>query len=265
LTAALGARGLQPWTECDLSRETGIAIGQLTSAIAELTRSGALVDLPIGPRRSVRVPAEVAAALEDRVLRALARLHEMRPRQSAIPRSHVIAALPGMESEAMIAGVLERLKARGKVIGDAKTVALKEFQPKLSQGERKLKTELAEAIRAGEFSPPEVADLNAMAGSRASAVPELLALLRDEERLVEITPQLYLDEDIALEMRHRVVDRLRGDSNGAGTLTMAELRDLLGTSRKYAVPLGEYLDRIGVTTRDGDTRRLGPAASSNSV
>ena len=40
-------------------------------------------------------------------------------------------------------------------------------------------------------------------------------------------------------------------------MTMADLRDLLGTTRKYAVPIGEYLDRIGLTRRDGDVRRLG--------
>jgi selenocysteine-specific elongation factor len=39
---------------------------------------------------------------------------------------------------------------------------------------------------------------------------------------------------------------------------MADLRDLLQTTRKYAVPIGEYLDRIGLTVRDGDARRLGP-------
>jgi selenocysteine-specific elongation factor len=41
---------------------------------------------------------------------------------------------------------------------------------------------------------------------------------------------------------------------------MAGLRDLLGTTRKYAVPIGEYLDRAGLTLREGDNRRLGPAA-----
>jgi selenocysteine-specific elongation factor len=42
---------------------------------------------------------------------------------------------------------------------------------------------------------------------------------------------------------------------------MAELRDLLGTTRKYAVPIGEYLDRIGLTRREGDLRRLGQIAA----
>ena len=39
-----------------------------------------------------------------------------------------------------------------------------------------------------------------------------------------------------------------------GGLTVAEIRDLLGTTRKYAVPLCEYLDRVGVTRREGDLR-----------
>jgi selenocysteine-specific elongation factor len=53
-------------------------------------------------------------------------------------------------------------------------------------------------------------------------------------------------------MRRMIRDRL-----GAGTgLTVAEIRDILGTTRKYAVPLCEYLDRAGVTRRDGDLRLL---------
>ncbi len=40
-------------------------------------------------------------------------------------------------------------------------------------------------------------------------------------------------------------------------MTMADLRDLLGTTRKYAVPIGEYLDRIGLTRREGDVRKIG--------
>jgi selenocysteine-specific elongation factor len=44
-------------------------------------------------------------------------------------------------------------------------------------------------------------------------------------------------------------------AQGSG-LTVAEIRDLLGTTRKYAVPLCEYLDRVGVTRREGDLRFL---------
>ena len=113
------------------------------------------------------------------------------------------------------------------------------------------------AIKRGGFSPPDLGELSASAGPRASVVPELVALLCDEEQLVQIGPQLFVDFEAADSLRRKVVDSLSVGTN----LTMATLRDLLGTTRKYAVPIGEYLDRIGLTQRDGDSRRLGPNAS----
>jgi selenocysteine-specific elongation factor len=250
--AVLAFQGLTPWSEPDLTREAGIPLAKVSLVVGGLASSGALVELPLGPRRSVRILAEAAADLEDRVLRALGRLHAARPRQSAIRRPHVLAALPDIANEALIAGILDRLKTRGAIVSDERTVALKSHEPKLSQAERKLKNELAAAFASGGFSPPDSAELAARAGARASVVPELLALLVDEGRVVELGAGLHLDFDVEAEMRRRVAERLADGS----TMTMAELRDLLGTTRKYAVPIGEYLDRLGLTRREGDARRL---------
>ena len=60
-------------------------------------------------------------------------------------------------------------------------------------------------------------------------------------------------------MRRLISKKLAG---GAG-LTVAEIRDLLGTTRKYAVPLCEYLDRVGVTRREGDLRFLAMTAAKD--
>jgi selenocysteine-specific elongation factor len=252
LSAALAATGLKPWTERTLCRDTGIALGEVPGALEQLTSSGVVVDLPVGTRRSVRVLAEVALELEDRLLRALARLHAEQPRQSAIGRARVAAALADLGSEALVGGVIERLRIKGQVSAGPRTVSLAGYEPKLSQGERRLKTEIADALRAGGLAPPDSTELAAKAGARAAVVPELLALLAAEEQIVEVASQLYLDIEADAELRKRVSERLADGSR----ITMAELRDLLGTTRKFAVPIGEYLDRIGLTVREGDTRRL---------
>jgi selenocysteine-specific elongation factor len=255
--AVLGFLGLEPWTERRLCALAGAPPDQVASALASLESSGALVELPLGPRRTVRVLAEFAADLEDRAVRALARLHAAHPRQSTLPRARLSAALPDLGNEALVGGLVDRLRARGQVICDSRTVALAGHEPQLSQGERKLKNELAAAVRAGGFSPPFADELTAGAGARGPVVPELLALLRDEQRLVEITPEFFLDLEIENELRRLVSERLADGS----AITMSELRERLGTTRKYAVPLGEYLDRIGLTRREGDVRRLGPAGA----
>ncbi len=259
LRAALSILGLTPWTERRLAALVGLPVDAIPVALADLSGSEPLVELPLGPRRTVRVLSEIAAELEDRVLRAIGRLHAARPRLSAIPRVHLAAELPDLASDALVGGLLERLKAQGRIVVDARSVALRGHEARLSQGERRLKQELADAIRAGGITPPDAAELAASAGTRAAVVPDLLALLRDEHRIAEINPGLYLDADTDADLRRKVRQRL---ADGA-TITMSELRDLLGTTRKYAVPIGEYLDRIGLTRREGDIRRLGDAVESS--
>jgi selenocysteine-specific elongation factor len=261
LSAVLALEGLAAPIKHRLCALSGVSVDRLEERLGALAQAGALVALPLGPRRTMPVLAEVAADLEDRALRALARLHAARPRHSAVPRAQLAAALPDLANGALAAGLLERLARSGKIVAGPRAVALKGHEPKLTQAERKLKNELADSIRAGGMSPPDTTELAASAGHRGPIVAELLALLRDEERLVEINSSLFFDSDCELELRRRVQDRLQGGA----TITMAELRDLLGTTRKYAVPLGEYLDKIGLTEREGDTRRLGPACAARHV
>ncbi len=261
IATALAFRGFLPWTNRSLARDAGVVDDEVPKLVADLTAAGGLIEVHIGPRRTSLVVAEAVHDVEDRIRRALTRLHAASPRQSSIVRARVVAALADLRNDSLVESIIDRLKAQGQVIADGRTVALADHTPKLSQRERKLKAELAEAYRAGGLAPPGPELWASKAG--ADAVPDLLSLLVDEERLVAIGPELYLDFDVAAELQRRVIERLSDGSR----ITMAELRDLLGTSRKYAVPIGEYLDRIGVTMREGDLRRLGdrfapPNASS---
>ena len=74
-----------------------------------------------------------------------------------------------------------------------------------------------------------------------------------EGELVRISEEVHLHADVEAEMRRLLTKRL---AQGGPGLTVAEIRDLLGTTRKYAVPLCEYLDRVGMTRREGDLRLL---------
>src|ERR1019366_3928490 len=109
------------------------------------------------------------------------------------------------------------------------------------------------------FQPPEPGSFAGQAGGNAANLTDLFDVCVAEGFLVRIDADVYLHADIEAEMRKRVRERL---ANGPGA-TVAELRDLLGTTRKYAIPFCEYLDRVGVTKREADLRVLGAAAESN--
>ncbi len=255
LAAALTFEGIGVPDDVRLVRLTGLSRDELAEAGAALEAAGRVVGLSVG-KRGARLLAEVVDDLEDRVLRALKRLHEARPRLSAIPRVHLAAELPDLDREGLVPALLDRLAARQAIVVDGRTIAVAGREPKLSQGERRLKGELAAAIRGGGFSPPDASELAKLAATRAAVVPELLEILRGEQQVVPIGGGLDLDFEAEAELRRKVVERLRDGTS----MKMSELRDLLGTTRKFAVPIGEYLDRAGVTVRSGDTRSLGPSA-----
>jgi selenocysteine-specific elongation factor len=258
--SALSSYRLQPWTDLDLARDAGLSPAEVRRIVASAREQGELVDLPIGPRRTVRLTRSHLGELEDRVLRAVDRLHRRNPRLSGVRRSSVLGELTDLKSESLVSALIDRLAASGRVSANDRTVAIAGYQPQLTQAERRLKNELLEAHRGTGFSPPIASDLVEKAGQRAAIVPELLDLLAEEGQLAAVEPKgLYLDAPADVELRRLVTGRLADGS----TMTMADLRDLLQTSRKYAVPIGEYLDRIGLTAREGDLRRLGPAATGD--
>ena len=111
LRGALASIGLNAWSPQRICALAGLPVADVESSLAALAASGALLDLPVGPRRTVRVLEESVATLEDRILRALARLHEAHPRQSAIPRARLEAALPDLENKTLVASLVDRLQS----------------------------------------------------------------------------------------------------------------------------------------------------------
>ena len=252
IEAALFNAGLEPFTEHSLCRETGVALAEIPAILGRLRTSGSIVEIPIGHRAHDEPGGRTRGRSGGRLLRALGRLHASNPRLSAVPRARLVADLNYLKNAPLVSGLIDRLAERGSIMVDGRSVALTGYVASLSQGERRLKAEMAEAYRLGGIIPPEPSDWETSTRTRSSTISEILALLCEEERLVHIAGDLYLDADVVAEIRRRVTDRLVDGSS----LTMSELRDLLGTTRKYAVPLGEYLDRIGLTCRAGDVRML---------
>jgi selenocysteine-specific elongation factor len=174
---------------------------------------------------------------------------------SSHDRQKVQAQLDYVGDDALVHAAVERLLQQKKLVGDLRRIALAEFRPKLSNNQKKLKEKIVAAYKEARFQPPEPDDFANQAGGNTANLRDLFEVCVAEGQLVHVVDKLYLHADADAEMRRAVGEKLAG-----GGLTVAEIRDLLGTTRKYAVPLCEYLDRVGVTRRDGDLRRAGNTA-----
>jgi selenocysteine-specific elongation factor len=238
--------------QSELVRGTGIAPGRLPGLIEASLGDGRLVEFTTAGGRKVLLHGSRVAELEARILDTLAALHSENPLATTHDRQRVLARLDFVRDEALLQAVTDRLLARRCLVGDSRRLALADFRPRLTANQRKLKDRIVEAHSRAGFSPPDPQEFVNLVGGNAGAIREIYEVAVAEGLLVKINDGLYLDAATEAALRARVSERLR---TGPG-LTVAEIRDLLGTTRKYAVPLCEYLDRIGLTTRVGDLRVL---------
>lgn len=243
--------GFSGFTPADLVRGANVGPDEVDGLIDALKQSHDLVELTPSGTRRVLLHADMIRELEERILQVLARLHEQSPLMTAHDRQKVQSQLDYVGDDALVHATMDRLLKQKKVVGDLKRIAAADFKPKLSANLRKLKDKVAAAYREAKFAPPEPGSFANQAGGNAANLKDLFDVCVADGDLVKISDDIYLHTEAETEMR-RLLDE-RFTSAGAG-LTVADIRDLLGTTRKYAVPLCEYLDRAGVTRREGDLR-----------
>jgi selenocysteine-specific elongation factor len=242
-----------------LVRGAGVGPHEAEELINRLQTNGHLVQIPTSHGRHLILHADMIKELEERLLQVLTRLHEQYPLMSGHDRQKLQSYLDYVGDEALVHGTVDRLIQNKRLVGDLRRVARADFKPKLSGNLRKLKDKLIAAYQQAGFQPPEPASFAGQAGGNAASLVDLFELCVAEGLLCRIADDIYLHSDAEAQMRRLIRDKLAA---GPG-MTVSEIRDLLGTTRKYAVPFCEYLDRVGVTRREGDLRVLAEAEKRN--
>jgi selenocysteine-specific elongation factor len=155
-------------------------------------------------------------------------------------------------SEPLLMRILGAFAAQGRISHRAGYYATAGHRPRLSQGQHRLFEQIVPADDDRPLSPVVFADVaSAVAASGVPGASKAFDTLLARGALVKVGNDLYREAQIA-EIRAKV-EAFVGQSGG---MTPAQFRDLIGTSRKFAVPLLEWLDGRGFTVRDGDRRVL---------
>ncbi|GFP36667.1 selenocysteine-specific elongation factor, partial [Candidatus Hakubella thermalkaliphila] len=107
-------------------------------------------------------------------------------------------------------------------------------------------------VRKDKYSPPSPAEIGEVLGLGENKVKKIVKALVDEGSLVRVKQDLYYGR----EVMEAIKDKVREFVHLHGKITLADLRDQLSTSRKYAQAILEYLDSVGFTRRIEDYRIL---------
>jgi selenocysteine-specific elongation factor len=244
LLQTLERRG--PLTVRDLLEVSGLGEAA-PEALAELFSTGDAVVLDAVPEPA---PARLVvsrswwSATTARMRDELAAYHARYPLRPGMSREELRSALR-LDPRAYN-GLLARAAADGLIVDEAATVRLPEHQVRFTPQQQQAVDDLLARFRAAPYATPSVKEAAALVGE------EVLGVLLARGDLVQVSPEVLFLRETYEEM----VERIRTHIQQQGSITLAQVRDLFQTSRKYAQALLEYLDGVGVTRRVGDERVL---------
>lgn len=166
--------------------------------------------------------------------------------------------IPGIQKEELRTQLKVPREIWGALLSAIKDIAaekdivhLRDFRA-ASTDESLISSGIISVLEKARFQPPSKEEVSKALNVPIKTVTDMLKLLSKEGRLVRINDSMYITASVHTEM----LGILRSFYAGHPSMTVAEFRDLLGTSRKYALPFLEYLDSNKMTLRVGDVRKL---------
>jgi selenocysteine-specific elongation factor len=183
----------------------------------------------------------------ERAVSALASYHERWPLRQGMPREALRSSLR-LTSRTFDAA-MARAHAAGLVVDEGATVRLSAHTVTLQPQEQQRVEALLSRFRNDPYATPSVKECVEMVGE------EVFRVLISRRDLVQVAPDVVFLPGTYEDMVGRVRDWIGRE----GSVTLAEVRDMFNSSRKYAQALLEHLDDVGVTKRVGDKRVRGRA------
>ncbi|MBE0448117.1 MAG: selenocysteine-specific translation elongation factor [Actinobacteria bacterium] len=141
------------------------------------------------------------------------------------------------------------LQQSGKVVVDKAQVAHAKAKVTVGEEDEKLIATIMEMIVEGRYGPPGTALIAEQAGAEQKKINSLADHLARQQKLVRVAPNMYFDVSLIDQAKADIKKNFSGKQ-----VSPSEVRQLLGTSRKYIIPLLNYFDTIGITRRVGESR-----------
>ncbi len=228
-----------------LEKATRLPVSVLESIIKamELTEQVIMVGESV-------IGADTYRRWTERINSELERFHEAYPLLPGISRARLKTVLPASISTKEYEDFLEALANRNELWVQGDLVKKFSFVPRISPADRDKLEQITGIYRQAGWTPPALKETLTACGVDPLRRDEYETHLLYSGELVKISEEFYFHRDIYRE----AVDILNRHFKNSPTLTLAQFRDLTGSSRKIVQPLLEYFDRKKITKRVGDHR-----------
>lgn len=236
--------GLRP---AAIRQKVNCGPSELAAAVERVKQTGRVLE----PAPDLYIHVRSVENLENRVEAVLGRFQAEERLAWGMPKEELRERLGSVEMP-LTNWVIDRMEQSGRLFTRKGNVRIGSGEVELSPREAQGRDLIIEMLKSKPFQPPSERDIEKRSGLSSEMLRKVIALLVEDGEVVRLEPGLVMHASAIESAREAVTGYLKEH----GEATASDLKGVLGTTRKYAVPLLEHLDRMGVTKRTGATRRL---------
>jgi len=249
ILAQLVQRSLFGLPQREITARTGWTDAEILGAVQSLTSATRIRVL--APDAPILYPASAFDVLKAKIAERVERFHNENPLQPGIAREDLRSAVARRLRPEVFRTALQELAFAKKLDLQGELVKRAGAQVSLLPDELKAKDQIETAFASAGLAVPSVQEVLARLSIEPRRSENLLQLLLRDRALVRITRELIFHRDALAGLRPKLAAYKA--ANGE-RISVPAFKDLTGITRKYAIPLLEYLDRERVTRRQGDER-----------
>lgn len=235
--------GLNGLTQDDLIGWIRAEVPDIKSALTSFIKAGTLLNF-----EDRIIHQKVFDDFSGKVTNTLTGFHKDNPLKQGMPKELLRAVFKGIDQRTF-ESMLGTVKG---VISERELVRLETFKISLSEDKKVLKDKILNILDKTEFQPPSREELAGTVTVTKDEIAELLKIMSSEKTIVRINDSVY----ISMTNYNNMMDRLKSFFDKKPEMSVSEFRDVLDTSRKYAIPFLEYLDSNKITLRVGGVRKF---------
>ncbi|TDT61224.1 selenocysteine-specific translation elongation factor [Fonticella tunisiensis] len=233
----------------DIIKLSGKGIADIDSIIKKLLRERKIIEILLS-EGNVYIHNDYLKDIKSRAIKLLNEFHKNNPLKAGISKEEFKAKIFGKSiKQKIFDALIELLKVDTLKTGEDVVWRI-DFEVKFDNSQMEIKNKIIKAFNDAKFQPPKPEELMKSFGKEEKAARIVFNALVDMGIIIKINEDIYLTSDNFKEAKESVIHFI----GARGEITAAEFRDLIGSSRKYAISILEYFDSIKLTKRIGDKR-----------
>jgi len=233
----------------NLSVRTGLDTSEMKEMLSEMSDASKVV-LAVTGDGTLAYSAASFDRIKDRLLNALEKFHKTNPARAGLGRDELRNRVARELPDRPYRNLLEALQEQGLIGLDGDTVRIGSHEATLTPEQEVLAKKVLGLLAKSQISAPFLVEMGDELKAPPADLKTVLNLLADRGDLVRIKDDYFI-----LSKAHESL--LSGVEKYFSTkqeMAMADFREIVDTTRKWMIPLLEYLDRTQITMRKGDVR-----------